>query len=268
MKIQRTPVLWGIFFILCFILFSEIAQQYIEPREIVISREEAVIIGKKIWQNEGRGAYENLIVWNNSENFPSLGIGHFIWYPEGEDQRYEETFPNLIKHISKTRDIPHWLQSQQFPPWKSRDEFLENSDSDFSRKLRRFLQDTTAEQTQFIIARLEAALPKILKNIKSGFVRESVRRNFYQVSMQKNGVYALVDYVNFKGEGISPKERYNNQGWGLLQVLRNMDHNEENPLKAFVRSADQRLTRRVANAPADESQWLPIWRRRLQTYAN
>ena len=28
-----------------------------------------------------------------------------------------------------------------------------------------------------------------------------------------------MDYVNFKGEGVSSSERYRGQGWGLLQVL-------------------------------------------------
>ena len=86
--------------------------------------------------------------------------------------------------------------------------------------------------------------------------------------MHENGVYALVDYVNFKGEGVLQEERYNNRGWGLLQVLRHMDHNEKNIMKAFIKSADQRLTRRVANAPTDESKWLPLWRKRIQTYSN
>ncbi len=37
-----------------------------------------------------------------------------------------------------------------------------------------------------------------------------------------NGVYALVDYVNFKGEGTLATERYQDHGWGLLQVLEGM----------------------------------------------
>ena len=93
-----------------------------------------------------------------------------------------------------------------------------------------------------------------------------VRENFYHVAMQNNGVYALVDYVNFKGEGISPKERYKNLGWGLAQVLENMDTNNKNVMQAFVNSAERMLSRRVANAPRDESRWLPGWRKRLNTY--
>jgi hypothetical protein len=85
-------------------------------------------------------------------------------------------------------------------------------------------------------------------------------------------VYALVDYVNFKGEGVNPAERYNGQGWGLLQVLElTADAPAGQPsVEAFEKAADAALTRRVANAPADrkgrEQGWLPGWRVRLKTY--
>ena len=76
-----------------------------------------------------------------------------------------------------------------------------------------------------------------------------------------------MDYVNFKGEGVNPAERYSGQGWGLLQVLEAMPATG-GPLDGFVKAADQVLTRRVANSPRarDESKWLPGWRSRLQTY--
>ena len=85
-----------------------------------------------------------------------------------------------------------------------------------------------------------------------------------------NGVYALVDYVNFKGEGISLTERYNGEGWGLLQVLEGMADASpgQASVEAFAKSADAALTRRVANSPParDEARWLPNWRKRLRTY--
>ncbi|MDH5257561.1 MAG: hypothetical protein OEX07_06120 [Gammaproteobacteria bacterium] len=270
MKIKTTPVIWIIFFVISLIVLNEIAQQYIEPREIVISQQQAQEIGEKIWQNEGAGKTQNLIVWNKNENFPSLGIGHFIWYPEGVEHQFQESFPSLIQHISKTKKIPQWLIDTKYPPWNSRESFNIQIHSTYTRQLREFLQETTAEQTQFIVQRLEEALPTMLKTIKSGFARQKVRENFYHIAMQKNGIYALVDYVNFKGEGVSPKEKYNNQGWGLLQVLENMNGRSEDLMLAFVESADRQLTRRVANAPgersASEKKWLPGWRKRLQTY--
>ena len=79
-------------------------------------------------------------------------------------------------------------------------------------------------------------------------------------------MYALIDYVNFKGEGISEKERYKNQGWGLLQVLEHMNPENQNIMQEFARSADYVLTRRVENAPRDETHWLTGWRKRINTY--
>ena len=53
-------------------------------------------IGKRIWQNEAAGSVEGLTSWNSGEDFASLGIGHFIWYPAGPDGPFEESFPQLI----------------------------------------------------------------------------------------------------------------------------------------------------------------------------
>jgi len=265
-KLSTTPILWMTFFTVTFFAFNHIVQLYVEPREIHISKQQAREIGNKIWRNEGNNDNKNLVIWHEGEAFPSLGLGHFIWYPAGVEHRYTETFPDLIQYISQTREIPTWLKQQKTPPWTTRKDFYDKLNSDFTRKLRHFLQDTMAEQTQFIVLRLEAALPKMLKAIKNGFTRQAVRTNFYHVANQKNGIYALVDYVNFKGEGVLSSERYNNQGWGLLQVLEHMDKNQRDPLRAFVDSASQRLIRRVANAPQDESKWLPLWLKRIQSY--
>ena len=69
-----------------------------------------------------------------------------------------------------------------------------------------------------VARRLEEALPKMLSVLPES-ERPLVRARFYRVASHPNGVYALVDYVNFKGEGIAPSERYSGVGWGLLQVL-------------------------------------------------
>mgnify|MGYP001606782141 CR=1 FL=1 len=117
--------------------------------------------------------------------------------------------------------------------------------------------------------RLEQALPKILADLPTS-EQSRVRRRFYAVAADSHGVYALVDYVNFKGEGINPTERYKGKGWGLLQVLEGMSEASEGmeSVEAFARAADTALTRRVAHAPAErhEERWLAGWRKRLKTY--
>ena len=133
-------------------------------------------------------------------------------------------------------------------------------------ELRGLLKRTIAGQASFAAIRLEQALPKMLAAASSS-ERERIKLNFYRVARERLGPYALMDYVNFKGEGVNPTERYSGQGWGLLQVLEAMPATG-GPLDGFVKAADQVLTRRVANSPRarDESKWLPGWRSRLQTY--
>ncbi|TNE98577.1 MAG: hypothetical protein EP328_04565, partial [Gammaproteobacteria bacterium] len=77
------------------------------------------------------------------------------------------------------------------------------------------------------------------------------------------------DYVNFKGEGIAPAERYQGKGWGLLQVLLNMEAASDRPaLDKFREAASYVLTRRAQNAenPIERERWLPGWLRRLESY--
>ena len=83
------------------------------------------------------------------------------------------------------------------------------------------------------------------------------------------GTYALMDYVNFKGEGLSPSEQYRGEGWGLLQVLLAMEPEPGGSTRdAFREAAGRVLTRRAANADNDieRERWLPGWLKRLETY--
>src|SRR5213075_539428 len=108
--------------------------------------------------------------------------------------------------------------------------------------LRQFLVDTIDLQAQFLIARLQDALPKMVAQAAD---RENVQIQFGRVASSPQGCYALVDYVNFKGEGTLATERYHGQGWGLLQVLENM-HGTQSALDEFAASAKTVLRRRVA----------------------
>jgi hypothetical protein len=82
------------------------------------------------------------------------------------------------------------------------------------------------------------------------------------------GLYALIDYVHFKGEGTKDSERYQGEGWGLLQVLQRMPAASATPLPDFVASARDVLAKRVALAPSarNEQRWLNGWHARLATY--
>jgi len=64
-------------------------------QSIRLSDEQAARIGAKIWQNESGHTIGGLTAWNFGEEFASLGIGHFIWYPAGRRGPFEESFPPL-----------------------------------------------------------------------------------------------------------------------------------------------------------------------------
>ncbi|MBT8357145.1 MAG: hypothetical protein KJO61_05175, partial [Deltaproteobacteria bacterium] len=180
-------------------------------------------MGKLIFKNEGDGKIENLIQWNDGESFLSLGIGHFIWFPKGVSGPYIEDFPKFIDHLNKKDyKLPSWLNSSSGCPWKDKDEFLENQNNAKMIILRNMMADTIPHQIDFLVKRFKKSLPKILATIKEEKRRENFKYQINRLSKTPKGLYLMIDYVNFKGEGIDPKEHYNNQGWGLLQVIEKM----------------------------------------------
>jgi hypothetical protein len=233
---------------------------------VPLSDAQATAIGRRIWKNECAGTVSGLTSWNKGEAFASLGIGHFIWYPAGGQGPFEESFPKLVRYFESHGVVtPPWMSGPC--PWKTRVAFAADANNPRMKLLRGLLADTVPLQARFCALRLEQALPKMLA-AAPGSERERIRTNFYRVAGEPLGMYALIDYVNFKGEGTSPTERYDGQGWGLLQVLEGMGGGA--PLTAFSKSANQVLTRRVANSPKarHEAQWLPGWRNRVATYAD
>jgi hypothetical protein len=228
-------------------------------------------IGKRIWQNECNGTISGLTAWNEGEDFASLGIGHFIWYPKGRRGPFEESFPKLVNFVSKRgAKLPTLLLggSDQPCPWSSRKEFVQAQHTPLMNQLRQFLVDTIDLQAEFLIARLESALPKMLDEAPPAD-RANVQQQFERLAKTAQGAYALVDYVNFKGEGVLHTERYQGQGWGLLQVLEAMHGTSESDAAAeFSHAAKATLIRRVHNAPAQrhESRWLTGWIRRVNSY--
>jgi hypothetical protein len=239
---------------------------------ISLTHNEALAIGKKIWQNECNGTISGLTSWNEGENFASLGIGHFIWYPKGQRGPFEESFPKLVSFIAKRgAKLPELLlgTGERPCPWNSRTEFLHAQNAPEMKQLRRFLADTVDLQAEFLISRLQNALPKMLAEAAPPD-RANVQQQFERLASTPQGCYPLVDYVNFKGEGVLHTERYQGQGWGLLQVLENMHGTSPGSaaVDEFARSAKATLTRRVQNAPRErrESRWLSGWLQRVNSY--
>jgi len=237
---------------------------------VSLSPAETRRIGKKIWQNECNGTLAGLTSWNAGENFASLGIGHFIWYPKGAHGPFDESFPGFVSFASaRGVQLPEVLRAQGDCPWNSRAEFNQASQTEQMKELRQFLAKTVDLQAEFLVQRLQQALPKMLAHAVPS-KRTQVQQQFDRVANSAMGCYALVDYVNFKGEGVLATERYAGQGWGLLQVLEGMsqESSSREAVKNFAESAKRVLTRRVRNSPPgrNEARWLPGWLTRIDTY--
>lgn len=252
--------------IISFVLFSLFSYSvFAAAYPINLTEDQTQQLGQLIWKNEGQNKIEHLTTWNQKEDFPSLGIGHFIWYPTIEKGPFKEQFPELLHFMSENGVLlPSWLTNANSAPWQSRDEFYRAYDDAQLTELRALLSKQIKLQTRFIILRLEKAIPLILEN-STALEQQIIEQQLIKLATPE-GVFALLDYVNFKGEGINPKERYQGHGWGLKQVLLTMPIHYENPLRGFGFAADEVLTRRVKNAPRNEQRWLEGWRVRVHAY--
>ncbi|MFT4175387.1 MAG: hypothetical protein QM627_01915 [Luteolibacter sp.] len=239
-----------------------------EAANLSVSQKNA--IGRKIWQNECAGSVSGLTTWNAGEEFPSLGIGHFIWYPAGYRGPFEESWPSFVAFARKQGHNPPSIAQQRHSPWKTKAQFQRDFKSPQMTALRQWLAGNVTVQTDFIIARSRAALTKITAAAPPS-ERKRIAANYHKVSASAQGMYALIDYVNFKGEGTNPNERYQGRGWGLMQVLGEMrDVPAGVPAaKEFSAAAKRVLSRRIANSPParGEKRWLEGWHNRCNTYA-
>ena len=98
--------------------------------DLSISKAELDIVAEKIFKNEAGGKKIDLVYWNTGEDFPSLGIGHFIWYKQGQRGRFLESFPQLVAYY-KSRNIkmPEIMEENVYSPWESREELFELRDA-------------------------------------------------------------------------------------------------------------------------------------------
>ncbi len=268
-KISRKQLQLILQFPLRLLFFFAIILSTSTTHGISIPKEQAQKIGMKIWSNECAKSINGLCTWNEGENFASMGIGHFIWYHKDSEAPYEEQFPKLLAFFEENDvKLPSWLMKSKTCPWSNRKVFLQDTQREKITELRTLLVSTIDLQVVFMSQRLENALPKILEST-SDEKESHIRTQFYRVADSPNGLYALLDYINFKGEGSSSTERYKGEGWGLLQILEQMPNDpKDNTMKDFVTSAKAVLMRRVTNAPPErgEDRWLKGWFNRLDSY--
>lgn len=248
-----------------------------QAQDIQVTYDQSDLIANKVWKNETGGDLNYLIFWSANEPFLSLGLAHFLWYGKENRSRYQEMFPKLVEYFSQHNvRLPAWLNAKTVCPWENRDEFLKAKADKVPKyqDLHNLLVRTMPIQVDFIIERMQKSLPVMLTSLESEAARQQVTRAFEYIlylpdgRLSTWGVYAIVDYVNFKGEGTSPEERYQGEGWGLLQVLQEMDTEADNPQKAFADAAKKVLTERIKRSPPErnETQWQKGWFARIDSY--
>ena len=231
-------------------------------------------IGDKIFRNETGGRIDQLTHWNLREDFASMGIGHFTWYPANRAQRFGNTFPGLLDYLVKNGvQLPQWVQIARFQgaPWRTREELMRAKNTPEVKQFSQLLYDTRHLQAKYIMDRAMRAMPKLVKKTPP-HLRSHVANNLNAVANSRGGRYVLVDYTNFKGEGLNRNGGYKGQNWGLLQVLEEMRPSRPGPqaLNEFADASMRVLERRVRNSDPrrNERKWLPGWRNRTNTYRN
>jgi hypothetical protein len=260
-----------------FLIYSQLAfgfnnDNQNDPLILTISPQIALPIGVKIWFNESGGSLIGLTAWNDGEDFASLGIGHFVWQPYANRNRasVNSGFPKLIRYIEKRGgNVPSWLRGNLYCPWNNREEFLRDRYSPRMIELRNFLQQTIPVQAECMVKHLEEILPDLLASTPPED-RNFIYQKFHALARTPSGIYALVDYLNFKGPGVSNSRRNYEHGSGLLHVLKGMKFapRGSTTLQAYVWSAKNALIRKVeqASATAHHERWLSGWFNRVNTY--
>jgi hypothetical protein len=242
-----------------------------EAVQIKLSEQQLHWIGQQVFLNECAARPACLVHWNRGEAFPSLGIGHFIWYPAGTTGKFVESFPQLLRFMKQSGvQLPPLLSEalDQGAPWPNREIFLKLQGGTEVEQIRAFLASTQSLQAAFILQRAQASLSQVIAAAPSDR-QGAVGQALSELVSTPGGAYAVLDYVNFKGEGLNASETYQEQGWGLLQVLLDMDDRTDQPaLDCFREAAARVLTQRaqLAENPIEREKWLPGWLKRLERY--
>lgn len=252
-----------------------------------LTKDQLLSLGYRMWHNYAGGTLEGLTKWDGSDadhEFMYLGIANNIWLPAGSSSMFQADWPTVAQRLQELGcKIKPWMLGDC--PWSSQEEF----EADFNSKkmvwLREHLSKKKLVRAQaFCVAeRLQRSMdPNSPDSLFNGLTDEQsalVQKNFDLVVHCSNplGIYSLIDYVNYKGEGrLSGNEKFNNEGFGLLQVLLNMKTPEEGAnditiMNAFVEGAKVTLHNRIINHKiqdpnSNDEQYWNMWVAHLNDY--
>ena len=234
-------------------------------------------IAAGIYQNEALGQSRYLTFWGEGEDFPSFGIGHFIWFPTGVDAPFDEMFPDMFSYVrqqsSGNLPTPAWmLELSPFDaPWADKQAFDQAWSSREMSELRQWLEANAQLQARFIVSTFVQRWEKL--QLPPGQKRRMTLL-LQELASTAHGLFAIIDYYNFKGLGVNVRERYQGEGWGLIQVLDVVEQLRKDGgecrdlVGLFTQAAGARLRLRVDLSPPqrNESRWLNGWLARLDGY--
>lgn len=213
-----------------------------------------------------------------------LGIAQNLWLPEGSNSIFQTEWPTVAQRLQELGcKIKPWML--EGCPWSSQEAF----DTDFNSKKMVWLRTHLSKkklvlaQAFCIAERLQRAMdPSSPDSLLTGLTEEQstlVQKNFDLVvhCFNPSGIYALIDYVNFKGEGrLDGSEKFVGVSCGLLQVSLNIQTpeevaNDETIINAFVEGAKVTLNNRIIyhkiqDPNSNDRQYWNMWVAHLSDY--
>ena len=245
-----------------YLLSIKVAKDFMKAQDI--EEETFYKTGSVIMRNETGNDLKKLVYFSSSESFPSLGINHFIWICPDHPKysSFGSSFTKLLYFLKdKGFKIPSFISNFECT-WKHRSKSGFQSDSTAqtqAKELHSFLSHTRAAQAVFSFKRFIDALPKILDG--AGSQRSQFESKIKGVQNSSAGYFPLIDYVNFKGEGVFSLS--NTSSYGLFQVLQEMKSSGD-PLSEFADSAIRTLKNR--RSATDWNKFGVGWSNRLNRY--
>ncbi len=213
------------------------------PKATDLSDDELLQIGMQIWQNQcsvwdapdtkiTSSMKQGLTDWDDDSDVATIGMGQYLWYSSDATNRMQEDWPTVAQALqAKGYPIKQWVLGEC--PWDTKEEFMAHFNGHKLTYLRKMLakKPVIVEQTRCDAERLDAALPKILASVhvdtnltddQKTTLKAVITKHFNEVAMTQTpvGLYALMDYVHFRGEGVLQTERIDGDiAWGLRQAL-------------------------------------------------
>jgi hypothetical protein len=252
---------------MCSAMRMLIALLFLTIPAFALTDAELASIGNRVWKNECGGSRDGLTSWNAGEDFASLGIGHFIWYPKGPHGPFEESFPKLVKFlVANGAKVPEVVARRGLSV-------------EFARGISGGISERTNEGIARAAFRNHSPAKPLPRAAHGGEPAQNARRSACRTARQcarAIPTHAVDQRRHVRVDRLRELQRRRDESrralqrrrLGLLQVLAGMQGTGAGAPKEFSASAAATLTRRVQNSPParNEQRWLPGWKNRVRAY--